>query len=85
MATLRIHGESPEQQMKQIQQTLNNLNQNLNKSNKDVTKPYLIGISGGSASGKTTVAQKIFKELSSTGIKDCVLISMDSYYKPLSY
>ncbi len=56
----------------------------MSRGGKDSIKPYLIGISGGSASGKTSVAQKIFKELSSTGLKDCVLISMDSYYKPLS-
>lgn len=44
------------------------------------SKPYLIGISGGSASGKTSVAQIIFKHI---GIEDCVLISQDSYYKQL--
>ena len=57
---------------------------NTNKNHNNFSKPYLIGISGGSASGKTTVAQRIFKELSSTDLKDCVLVSMDSYYKPLS-
>lgn len=77
-----VQSEIKERESKQIQQALNNIN--LNLKNRDITKPYLIGISGGSASGKTTVAQKIFKELSSTGLKDCVLISMDSYYKPLS-
>jgi uridine kinase len=45
------------------------------------TKPYLIGISGGSASGKTSVAQIIFKLI---GIQDCILISLDSYYKVLA-
>jgi uridine kinase len=45
------------------------------------TKPYLIGISGGSASGKTSVAQIIFKLI---GIQDCILFSLDSYYKVLS-
>jgi uridine kinase len=44
------------------------------------TKPYLIGIAGGSASGKTSVAQVIFKFM---GIQDCILISQDSYYKVL--
>lgn len=43
-------------------------------------KPYLIGISGGSASGKTSVAQVISKLM---GIQDCILISQDSYYKVL--
>jgi pantothenate kinase-related protein Tda10 len=84
MSTIQIKAATPEEQIKQLQETLNNITLNLNKKKSDSTKPYLIGISGGSASGKTTVAQVIFKELSSTGIRDCVLISMDSYYKPLS-
>lgn len=82
MSTIHIQSELKEMESKQVQQALDNIN--LNLKNRDQTKPYLIGISGGSASGKTTVAQKIFKELSSTGLKDCVLISMDSYYKALS-
>jgi len=82
MSSIQIQSEIQEKENKQIQQALNTITQQLN--NKPGTKPYLIGISGGSASGKTSVAQKIFKELSSTGLKDCVLISMDSYYKPLS-
>jgi len=73
---------SPEKSLVETQNSYINLNINSNKKN--FNKPYLIGISGGSASGKTTVAQKIFKELSSTGLKDCVLVSMDSYYKELS-
>ena len=72
----------PEEQLTEIQNSYINLNKITKQS--DFNKPYLIGISGGSASGKTTVAQKIFKELSSTGLKDCILVSMDSYYKPLS-
>ena len=48
---------------------------------KNKSKPYLIGISGGSASGKTSVAQIIFKLI---GIQDCVLVSQDSYYKVLN-
>lgn len=68
----------------EIQEVSNSyINMNINSNKSDFNKPYLIGISGGSASGKTTVAQRIFKELSSTGLKDCVLVSMDSYYKPL--
>lgn len=82
MSSIQNQTETNERESKQIQQALNTINQNL--KNRDITKPYLIGISGGSASGKTSVAQKIFKELSSTGLKDCVLISMDSFYKPLS-
>lgn len=41
-------------------------------------KPFLIGICGGSASGKTSVANVIFKYV---GIQHCLLFSMDSYYK----
>ncbi len=44
------------------------------------TRPFLIGISGGSASGKTSVSQIMFKML---GIEDCTIISMDSYYKDI--
>jgi uridine kinase len=44
-------------------------------------KPYILGISGGSASGKTSVAQIIFKLM---GIQDCILISLDSYYKVIT-
>lgn len=42
-------------------------------------RPFLIGISGGSAGGKTSVAESIFKKV---GV-DCSLINMDSYYKNL--
>ena len=41
---------------------------------------YFIGISGGSASGKTSVSKIIFEKI---GINDCILFSMDSYYKPI--
>ena len=47
-----------------------------NKSDK--REVYLIGISGGSASGKTSVSNIIFEKI---GKKDCILFSMDSYYK----
>jgi uridine kinase len=40
---------------------------------------YLIGISGGSASGKTSVAELIFQKIG----KDCILYSMDSYYRQI--
>lgn len=43
-------------------------------------KPFLIGISGGSASGKTSVVQEIYKLL--TDFEICT-ISLDSYYKDL--
>ena len=38
----------------------------------------MIGICGGSASGKTTVANKIISEL---GVPWVTLLSMDSFYK----
>lgn len=83
--TISNQNQKQDDEIKQIKETLNNITFNMNKNNRDTKNPYLIGISGGSASGKTSVAQVIFKELSSTGLKDCVLISMDSYYKPLGY
>lgn len=44
-------------------------------------KPYIIGISGGSASGKTSVTKEIFDKM---GIEDCLMITMDSYYRVIS-
>ena len=44
-------------------------------------RPYLIGISGGSGGGKTSVANLIHKSL---GKKDSLLFSMDTYYKDLT-
>ena len=40
--------------------------------------PIVIGITGGSASGKTTIANHIMETLI-----DCCYLSMDNYYKPL--
>lgn len=40
---------------------------------------YLIGIAGGSGSGKTTFAKKIIQRVSEDGV---VLLSQDSYYLP---
>ena len=45
------------------------------------TKPYLIGISGGSGGGKTSVANLIHKSL---GRDTSLLFSMDTYYKDLT-
>lgn len=42
--------------------------------------PLIIGITGGSASGKTTVAKRIIEEL---GVPWVCLLSMDSFYKVL--
>ncbi|KAE9551505.1 hypothetical protein FO519_005299 [Halicephalobus sp. NKZ332] len=44
-------------------------------------KPYLIGICGGSASGKTTVAKSIIERL---GMQWVTVLSMDSFYKVLT-
>lgn len=45
-------------------------------------KGILIGIAGGSGSGKTLVARRIIREISS---QDVILIEQDSYYKDLSH
>ncbi len=55
----------------------------LDKENSKTEKkehPYLIGIAGGSGSGKTSVANEIFKNIQT----NCLLFSMDTYYKDLS-
>lgn len=44
-------------------------------------EPFVIGICGGSASGKTTVAEKIIEALSVPWV---TLLSMDSFYKVLN-
>ncbi|XP_066250007.1 uridine-cytidine kinase-like 1 [Euwallacea similis] len=44
-------------------------------------EPFVIGICGGSASGKTTVAEKIIEYL---GVPWVTLLSMDSFYKVLT-
>uniref|UniRef100_A0A1I8A2X2 Uridine kinase n=1 Tax=Steinernema glaseri TaxID=37863 RepID=A0A1I8A2X2_9BILA len=51
------------------------------RSGKRLKKPYLIGICGGSASGKTTVAKKIIDRLEMPWV---TVLSMDSFYKVLS-
>ncbi|TNV73435.1 hypothetical protein FGO68_gene17772 [Halteria grandinella] len=45
-------------------------------------RPILVGITGGTASGKTTVCEKIFENLG--GRKECTLLPMDSFYKELT-
>lgn len=48
----------------------------------DVTKPFMIiGISGGTGSGKTTVSRKI---ISSIGESNVAYLQQDSYYRNLS-
>jgi len=45
-------------------------------------EPFVIGICGGSASGKTTVAEKIIESLNLPWV---TLLSMDSFYKVITY
>ncbi len=45
-------------------------------------QPILIGVAGGSGSGKTTVARRITKAFDSTSV---VHMDMDSYYKDLTH
>ena len=42
-----------------------------------VFSPLFVGVSGGSASGKSTLCTNIAKELGS----ECTIVSLDSYYK----
>ena len=55
------------------------INENFNKKFRD--RPYLIGITGGSGGGKTSVANVLYRCL---GIENCLLFSMDTYYKNLT-
>ena len=45
-------------------------------------RPFLIGVTGGTASGKTTLCKEIFNSLKV--VQDCILLSMDNFYKGLS-
>jgi len=45
-----------------------------------ILKPILVGLSGGTASGKTTICEKIATRFKSK----CCVISLDSFYKSLS-
>ena len=51
-------------------------NNNLNTKSRDHL--YLIGISGGTGGGKTSVANVLYKCL---GLENCLLFSMEIYYK----
>jgi len=46
------------------------------------SKPLVVGIAGGTGSGKTTVAKKI---ISAVGREEVALLDQDSYYKDLSH
>ncbi|MCD6450144.1 MAG: uridine kinase [Thermotogaceae bacterium] len=43
---------------------------------------YIIGIGGGTGSGKTTVANRIFELL---GQENCAILPMDNYYRDMSH
>lgn len=47
-------------------------------------RPFLIGIAGGSGSGKTTFARKVVEAGEKSGIPGAIF-SLDHYYKPLSH
>ena len=48
----------------------------------DLKRPILIGITGGTGSGKSTVSKEIFKSIEET---DIAVIEQDSYYKDQSH
>lgn len=48
-----------------------------------MNKPLIIGIAGGTASGKSTVAQSIYKKYAET--KSVIIIKQDDYYKDQSH
>jgi len=58
-------------------------NLNLDEERKEIRihRPFLIGVAGGTASGKTTVCEEIIKCLACTRV---AIIGMDSFYKPLT-
>jgi uridine kinase len=79
--------------MKSTKQSNQMSNSNRNKNTqtkKNIKFPYVLGICGGSGSGKTTVCEKIVEMFESQfggdddGLLDVVVISQDSYYKPAS-
>lgn len=47
----------------------------------ELKEPFVIGLCGGSASGKTTVANKIIEQL---GVPWVCMLSLDSFYKVLN-
>lgn len=44
-------------------------------------EPIFVGIAGGTASGKTTVCEEIFKRVRVGQYKQCTLIPIDCFYK----
>ncbi|XP_068157050.1 uridine-cytidine kinase isoform X1 [Drosophila tropicalis] len=57
-------------------------------ANSEVKSPFLIGVAGGTASGKSTVCKKIMEQLGQAEMEDTqrqvVTISQDSFYRELS-
>ena len=51
-------------------------------STKEFIRPLLIGIAGGSCSGKTTLAIELVEAI---GKARCTYVDQDSYYKDLSH
>lgn len=47
----------------------------------ELPRPVLVGVTGGSASGKTSLCNMIMEEM---GSSNCVLITTDSFYKDLT-
>ena len=45
-------------------------------------RPWLIGIVGGSGSGKTSIAQELMRRIQGMGTQG-LLLDMDAYYAPL--
>ena len=52
---------------------------------RNLSSPFLIGVAGGTASGKTTVCKKIMEQLGQldSSHKRVVMLSQDSFYKKL--
>jgi uridine kinase len=46
------------------------------------SKPFIVGIAGGSGSGKTTFSRRVMEECRKVGISGAIF-SLDSYYRPL--
>ena len=52
-----------------------------NLASESESKPYLVGIAGGTASGKTSLAKIVVSQLEK---KSVLLLSLDSFYRPLT-
>lgn len=46
-------------------------------------KPIIVGVGGGTSSGKTTIANRIYQDLTNNN-KKVIIISQDSFYKELT-